>query len=75
MRREDNYGYRSVEYSVSEKPPGEWDWSYYPNIGHGVATQGHAKGNRVDAVNAVKAAIDEWLGTTNANRHSGLIPP
>jgi hypothetical protein len=74
MRREDSFGYRSVEYSVSEKTPGEWDWSYYPNIGHGVAIHGHVKGTRTDAVNAVKAAIDEWLQTTQADRHQSKKP-
>ena len=66
MRHSDSYGYRSIEYSVSEKAPGEWDWSYYPNIGHGIVIHGHGKGNRADAVKAVKAAIDEWLGTRKA---------
>lgn len=55
-------GHRGVEYSVVETGPGEWDWLFYPKLGRGIVTEGHSNGERADAVVAVKAAIDQWLG-------------
>jgi|tagenome__1003787_1003787.scaffolds.fasta_scaffold16485705_1 hypothetical protein len=58
----DIFGHRGVEYGVSERSTGEWEWTFYPKLGRGQKTKGLAKGTREDAVAACKAGIDKWLG-------------
>jgi hypothetical protein len=61
-RIDDTQPHRGIEFGIFEKSPGEWEWTYHPKIGQGVATRGDVKGDRQAAIAACKTAIDNWLG-------------
>ena len=61
MTRIGDHPYRGIEYGIHRDNQGEWHWTYYPKMGHGVRETGKVEGTREMAISACKAEIDKWL--------------
>ena len=61
MTRIGDHPYRGIEYGIHRDNQGEWHWTYYPKMGHGVRETGKVEGTREMAISACKAEIDNWL--------------